>query len=512
MDKRRWAFLVISCFIGIIQADLVLYGVSHGDQQMNYEASSIQTEELELLVPMRFMGEGIVSKLFVSSVGTISYTKLQTTQLDHLSSNVILTPFMSNVGNGGSIFYRQTDSDIKLMSEISKIFKKQGKEFHPIFIVVVTWENMPSPDDPTQMNTYQIVIASNAESTYVIFNYKDSLKWSSSSSSKSYAGVFAAGSSLEKCEQPLEHSGTDEIWILAETSTNAFTMGQHILDISKPLKCYNFESPCGEPPKFHRAIPVAYFKNTDDNFLGWDFYLSLNCKEGLQIAPGVTSQPIMCQYEPDYYEYAWEFDVRECLDLSATRKFDISIGDIQLGVLTSQNVEEVKGKLIPEVNKLLKDVEITDVVVELSDVTKKDKINEEPNFEENIEWNLKLRIMTPTYVNREVTGKSLKTKLENLLSNDRSTETFKSNNVTVSETTNKCLQECICFLRESSGRNCIRGNRQTELRPDACCGGCNGKPYASSKKVCCGGRTLYNPRNAVCCNGRVFQGLTCPFS
>ena len=40
--------------------------------------------------------------------------------------------------------------------------------------------------------------------------------------------------------------------------------------------------------------------------------------------------------------------------------------------------------------------------------------------------------MTPTYVNREVTGKSLKTKLENLLSNDRSTETFKSNNVTVS--------------------------------------------------------------------------------
>ena len=89
--------------------------------------------------------------LQVSSVGTISYTKLQTTQLDHLSSNVILTPFMSNIGNGGSIFYRQTDSDIKLMSEISKIFKKQGKEFHPIFVVVVTWENMPSPDDPTQV-------------------------------------------------------------------------------------------------------------------------------------------------------------------------------------------------------------------------------------------------------------------------------------------------------------------------------------------------------------------------
>ena len=65
------------------------------------------------------------------------------------------------------------------------------------------------------MNTYQIVIASNAESTYVIFNYKDSLKWSSSSSSKSYAGVFAAGSSLEKCEQPLEHSGTDEVSIFS---------------------------------------------------------------------------------------------------------------------------------------------------------------------------------------------------------------------------------------------------------------------------------------------------------
>ena len=77
MDKRRWAFLVISCFIGIIQADLVLYGVSHGDQQMSYEASSIQTEELELLVPMRFMGEGIVSKLFVSLL-LLNYCKIIT--------------------------------------------------------------------------------------------------------------------------------------------------------------------------------------------------------------------------------------------------------------------------------------------------------------------------------------------------------------------------------------------------------------------------------------------------
>ena len=58
-----------------------------------------------------------------------------------------MTPFMAQVGSGGNIYYRQTDTDIAVFSQVSSLLADQGVVYNPVLALVVTWENMPSPDD-----------------------------------------------------------------------------------------------------------------------------------------------------------------------------------------------------------------------------------------------------------------------------------------------------------------------------------------------------------------------------
>lgn len=512
--------ILYCCVVHLSSAKLFPYGVDHGDSELTYDTSQIESHRMDLFFPTPFMGNGLISEIYISSVGTISYGKLQNSKLDSLTSNVVMTPFMTDMGSGGRIFYRQTENDIQVLSLVSSVMSVQGVNFTPLLAVVVTWEDMPSPDDPSKTNTFQAILTTSADSTYVIFNYHDTMTWTSSSSSrKSYAGIFAAGDMLEKCGQPLKNSGTDQIWTVAETSTKSSVRGQHILDVTSPMECFSFESPCGETPALSRANAIPKFENSDDNILGWNFYVELACKAGLSVSPGVSTQQVQCLYEPDYYEYAWDFEIKECVDLSATKKFQVMLHDIVIDMVNTNDVEVIKSKLIPEINKLLRNAGITDVVVEIDELTQTVEVKSEFKDGEDSgllsdqavdsgTWNLKFTIFSPTYANKELTSEGLQTQLLALLSGE--SEILKSTTIAVQDLTDKCLQDCICFIREKSGKNCKRGHLPIPLRPDACCGGCNGKAYASSKKVCCGGRHLYDPSRAVCCpNGRIRQGTVC---
>lgn len=546
MDRSGGLFIklsaVICCVLHITFAKLLPYGIQHGDEELVYDSSQVESRRLDLFFPTPLLGGGLISELYINSVGTLSYAKLQNSKLDQLTSNIVLAPFMADVGAGGKIFYRQTENDIQVMSLVSTLLSVQGITFTPMLVVVVTWQNMPSPDDATKMNTYQAIFTTSGEKTYFIINYDGRITWTSSSlSANSYAGVFVAGDLLERCGWPLKNSGTDQIWTVAETSTESSVRGQHILDITNATECYSFESPCGEPPKFGRTEVVPMFENSNDNILGWSFFVELSCKKGLEVSPGVSTQRVHCLYEPDYYEYAWDFEIKECMDLGATRKFTVAISNIIIDMVETTDVEVIKDKLFPEIMKMLAAAGITDVVINIDSVSRAGKTFKsgsleddayyggmpfapsnmmaddaygEPDFKQgapieiDLGWDVKFTIFSPTYANKELTPATLQTSIITLLEEG---EFLKADGIAVEEETDKCLQDCICFIREGSGKNCKKGTKAIPLRPDACCGGCGGKPYASSKKVCCNGRNLYDPSKAVCCpDGRIRVGKVCP--
>jgi len=488
-------------------AELLPYGDSAGDTRLHYDVT-MTSNVITLTSPVKFMGTGTVSELHVSSIGTLSYNKLMNTKLESLTSNVVMTPFMAEAGKGGEVWYRQSTNDVTA----DEMLANQGVEgFRASVVVVVTWANMPSNDQQGKVNTYQIVFASDVTRTYVTMNYQNSVTWTSSGPDRfAFAGIFVSGDLLEKCGRPLSNSGTDMVWTVAETSTRSSVRGQHIFDVTSPLECYSFESPCGEPPSFSRTTYAPVFSNTAANMLGWSFYILLRCKEGLNIAHGVTSQRIECLYEPDYYEYAWDFEVKECIDMRATRKFTVAMDHIKLDMLDAsqenENVENIKNKLKPEIYKVLTNSGVTDVVVEIDDF-RKNGISSE-TVEEKDEYSVKYSLFSPTYANRELQADQLQVQMKTLLSSEK--EIFKTDSINVEENTDKCLQQCICFFREGSGKRCKKGINLMSLRPDACCGGCNGKPYASSKKACCGGLHVYDPSISVCCDGRIKKGSHCP--
>lgn len=502
--------IFLCCLLQGALSDLLPFGTDNGDIQLIYDGGRIDSVQINLSFPMPFLGPGLVSQLHVSSVGTVSYTTLQKTNLEELTSNVVMTPFMAQVGSGGNIYYRQTDTDIAVFSQVSSLLADQGVVYNPVLALVVTWENMPSPDDASLVNSYQLVVTTSGEKSYVMMNYEGSLMWTSAGKRMSYAGVFSAGEVGERCGQPLQNSGTDQIWTLAETSTKSTNVGQHIMDITSPLECFSFESPCGETPALGRTRNIPYFENSNENFLGWNFYLEITCKTGLSIREGVSSQRLFCRYEPDYYEYAWDMDIKECVDLGATRKFEVSMSGLNLGGLAGASMDVIREKLLPEIMKMLRAAGITDVIIQIDELVpqKEFRAGDISDLLAQL-WDVKFTVFSPTYANRKLSGGSLMDKLMTVIATSDS-EMLSSAGVSVAEKTDKCLQDCICYIREKSGKNCHKRGKVSALKPDACCGGCNGKSYASSKKVCCAGKHIYDPSRSVCCDGRVKRGTSCP--
>ena len=102
-------------------------------------------------------------------------------------SSPIIAPFWDDIDirNGGSIYYRQ-DTDPVVAGQVSLEVSSQYPEvgfFNPALVFVATWDRVaaysPSLVDIGLVNTFQAVIASDGNQTFVRFSYGD-IQWGGS--------------------------------------------------------------------------------------------------------------------------------------------------------------------------------------------------------------------------------------------------------------------------------------------------------------------------------------------
>ena len=89
----------------------------------------------------------------------------------------ILVPYIADFENNGrNILYRTTtdhrilrliDHDIGLSNRTQRI----PTRFQPIQAIIITYDNIPLHRDHTKRFSYQIILASDWDNTYAIFNY-----------------------------------------------------------------------------------------------------------------------------------------------------------------------------------------------------------------------------------------------------------------------------------------------------------------------------------------------------
>ena len=100
-----------------------------------------------------------------------------------VSSPPIIAPFWDDVDirKGGTIYYRQDFSSStadRVQQEINTQFPDDGF-FYPLLVFVATWDRVPAYLFSGRYNTFQVIIVSDGERTFVKFNYGD-IQWGGS--------------------------------------------------------------------------------------------------------------------------------------------------------------------------------------------------------------------------------------------------------------------------------------------------------------------------------------------
>jgi hypothetical protein len=99
----------------------------------------------------------------------------------------LITPFWDDVDvrRGGTVYYRvDNTSESSIAQQIQQDISPSIGSFHPSLVFVATWDRVPpytyfgAPNfgDPSFVNTFQVVVASNGSRTFVRFNYGD-IQW-----------------------------------------------------------------------------------------------------------------------------------------------------------------------------------------------------------------------------------------------------------------------------------------------------------------------------------------------
>ena len=99
-----------------------------------------------------------------------------------VSSPPIIAPFWNDVDvrRGGAIYYRQDNSSLnadQVQQDINTQFP--DIEFYPSLVFVATWDRVGRFGHRGLANTFQVVIASDGEQTFVGFSYRD-IQWGGS--------------------------------------------------------------------------------------------------------------------------------------------------------------------------------------------------------------------------------------------------------------------------------------------------------------------------------------------
>ena len=72
----------------------------------------------------------------------------------------------------GAIYFRESSDEEILMRASKDVKKKTDFNYFPTSVFIVTYDNINSYQNQAELNTFQIVLASNGSRTYGIFNYK----------------------------------------------------------------------------------------------------------------------------------------------------------------------------------------------------------------------------------------------------------------------------------------------------------------------------------------------------
>ena len=99
-----------------------------------------------------------------------------------MASPPLIAPFWDDIDvtKGGTIYYRQDNNSStaeQVQQDIHTEFPGIGS-FYPTLVFVATWDRVQAFDSSFSglVNTFQVIIASDGEKTFVKFNYGD-IQW-----------------------------------------------------------------------------------------------------------------------------------------------------------------------------------------------------------------------------------------------------------------------------------------------------------------------------------------------
>ncbi|XP_072331027.1 sushi, nidogen and EGF-like domain-containing protein 1 isoform X3 [Scyliorhinus torazame] len=254
MERRLGALLVAGVVLGLLEetggsvplSDFYPFGLEQGDT-VNAKVDDGGSGLVEISLAFPFFGERH-SGLYVNNNGIISFLKevSQFTPVAFPISNDrrVVAAFWADVDNrkAGDVFYRETKDPAVLEStteDIRRYFPELEK-FSTRWVLVATWYRVTFFGGSTfsPVNTFQIVLVTDGELSFTIFNYEN-ITWTTgmhASSGGDFAGLggiaaqagFNAGDGKRYFNIP--GSRTDDI-VDVEMTTNVGIPGRWVFRI-----------------------------------------------------------------------------------------------------------------------------------------------------------------------------------------------------------------------------------------------------------------------------------------
>eukprot|EP00095_Tigriopus_kingsejongensis_P011899 snap_masked-scaffold111_size354240-processed-gene-1.0 protein:Tk11899 transcript:snap_masked-scaffold111_size354240-processed-gene-1.0-mRNA-1 annotation:"hypothetical protein DAPPUDRAFT_314322" len=174
--------LVVHSARAISSSDVFPYGTPSGDQKLNANVEDSGSQEIRLSVEVKFFNRRYKS-IFVNENGLLSflaeipaYFNVQF-PLDY----PLIAGLYSDVDcrASGSVWYRVTTDPTLLSRAQSRIQDGFQRSFQPSEIIIVTWDRVGYFERASdKINTFQIVVASNENESFVLLLYpQGGIQW-----------------------------------------------------------------------------------------------------------------------------------------------------------------------------------------------------------------------------------------------------------------------------------------------------------------------------------------------
>ncbi|XP_074786481.1 alpha-tectorin-like [Athene noctua] len=180
-------FLMLGAVVNVrpVQGEasvLYPYGPDQGDQK-NPKLDDGTSEQVALAVPFTFYSQEYQS-LYVNNNGVISFdsqvSEYTPDPFPLADGRPFVTPYWADVNNvaGGDVFYRET-TDPTLLALLTKNINQYFPDvsYTATWAFVATWDHVAYYGTETDKgNTFQAVLTTNTQMSFIILNYKD-IQW-----------------------------------------------------------------------------------------------------------------------------------------------------------------------------------------------------------------------------------------------------------------------------------------------------------------------------------------------